>query len=72
MTKEEAKKIIMEFAEVFNESYSHCIVDSDVDKFLELGDVVKKLTIPVVVGQSEQLVCDICKDTLKEIAETLK
>jgi len=26
-------------------------------------DLVKKLTIPVVVGQSEQLDCDLCKGT---------
>jgi hypothetical protein len=30
----------------------------------ELKDLVEKLTIPVVVGQNEQLVCDTCKSGL--------
>jgi hypothetical protein len=44
---------------------NHCDGDKNEKELLEFIDELEQLTIPVVVGQSEQLVCD--DHNLKEV-----
>jgi len=52
-----------ELEDLYNSLEKGSLVRLLIEKHRELEREVKKLTIPVVVGQSEQLVCDICFGT---------
>jgi hypothetical protein len=54
ITEQEIIQKVKQFTQI-HPDFGFTITELNIERFAE--DLVKKLTIPVVVGQSEQLVC---------------
>jgi hypothetical protein len=72
MNKDELIKEIEELRDIKNYSQSESLNTGYRTAILDTIDLVKKLTIPVVVGRSEQLPCDFCNENnLIEVGKEL-
>ena len=61
ITKEKIIEILHSHSyNVEDQAGNHLIVVDD-DSWDEIAEQVKNFSIPAVVGQSEQLVCDVCE-----------
>jgi hypothetical protein len=69
MNKDELIKELEELRDIKDYSQSKLLNTGYRTAILDAIDLVKKLTIPDVVGRSKQLICDTCKSGLIDYPE---